>query len=109
MPCDQITKVSSTYLKKPEGFSVVYRKGDVSLGRRVYRKATHAGLYLHAQSHPSQPRSVLTTLVYGAQTIADNYSISNELKYLERVFKENGYNPYDLHWPMNKTYEHDVN
>lgn len=54
-----------------------YRKLDGTLGWRVYRKFTHTDLYLNAYSyhHPSQKRSVLSTLVHQGQIISDKDSL----------------------------------
>ena len=46
---------------------------DGRLGYQVYRKKTHTGRYLHADSHhhPAQKDGVIQTLAYRAKRISD--------------------------------------
>ena len=47
----------------------LYKKGDGSLGHKVYRKPTHTDLYLHqlTHQHPANKHSVLSSLIQRAQ------------------------------------------
>jgi hypothetical protein len=57
----------------------IYRRTDVSLGRKVYRKSTHTNLYLNPGSHhhPSNKQAVLATLVFCVTRRASMVSCSS--------------------------------
>ena len=69
----------------------IYRRPDGTLGHRVYRKPTHANLYLHPNSHhhPSNKHAVLATLVSRARAICDGDSLEQELEFLKNSLMKN--------------------
>jgi hypothetical protein len=76
----------------------VYRRPDSSLGHRVYGKPTHTNLYLSATSHlhPVNKQAVLFTLVHRAKAICDSNSLPQELKFLHKTFRDNGYSEWQI-------------
>ncbi|XP_071454132.1 uncharacterized protein [Hetaerina americana] len=60
---------------------LIKKREDRTLSHSVYRKPTHTDLYLNGESHhhPSQKRSVLSTLLHRAKTISDAENLGKEL------------------------------
>jgi hypothetical protein len=71
----------------------IYRKTDGSLGHKGYRNPTYTNLYRQQNSHhhPANKHSILTTLVHRARALCDQDSLPQELDFLTKVFKKNGY------------------
>jgi hypothetical protein len=82
----------------------IYRRSDGSLGHKVYRKPTHTNLYLNAKSHhhPSNKQAVLSTLIHRARALCDEDSLQAEFVFLKDVFRENGYNDWQIHRALNR-------
>ena len=74
---------------------LLIKKPDGSLGRRVFRKATHTDLYIHSSSHhhPSQKLGILKTLALRAYRIFYNDHLNLELDHLCKFVRLNGYSP----------------
>jgi hypothetical protein len=72
----------------------IYKKGDSSLGHKVYRKPTHTHLYLLQVSHhhSANKHPVISFLIHIARTLCDPDSLEQELDFLNDIFKKNGYN-----------------
>lgn len=68
------------------------------LSQKVYRNL-HTDLYLNNGSHhhQAQKRRVMTNLIDRAYCIADERHLEEELKYLQKVFVQNGYVRLDIH------------
>jgi hypothetical protein len=66
----------------------IYKKGDGSLGHKVYRKPTHTHLYLHQLSHhhPANKHSVISSLIHRSRALCDPDSLQQELDFLNGVF-----------------------
>jgi hypothetical protein len=81
----------------------IYRRSDGSLRHKVYRKPTHANLYLNAKSHhhPSNKQAVLSTLVHRVRALCDEDSLQGELVFPRDVFKQEGYNDRQIHRALN--------
>ncbi|KAJ4446931.1 hypothetical protein ANN_13633 [Periplaneta americana] len=75
-----------------------HRKADGTLGHGVYRKPTHTDLYLNALSlhHPSQKKSVLTSLLHRAIVISDINNLPAEMDHLRRTLQQNNYSRRDI-------------
>jgi hypothetical protein len=69
----------------------IYRRPDGSLGHKVYRKPTHANLYLNAKSqrHPSYKQDVLSTLIQRTRALWDEGGLQAESMFLRDVFIQN--------------------
>ena len=91
--CITFTKELETNNQLPFLDVLLIKKLDGSLGRRVFRKATHTDLYLHASSHhhPSHKAGVLKTLAVRAHRICDDDHLNAELTHLHHIFRLNGY------------------
>ncbi|KAJ4434821.1 hypothetical protein ANN_23392 [Periplaneta americana] len=76
----------------------IHRKADGTLGHGVYRKPTHTDLYLNALSlhHPSQKKSVLTSLLHRAIVISDINNLPAEMDHLRRTLQQNNYSRRDI-------------
>ena len=72
---------------------LIIKKPNGTLGRRVFRKATHTDRYLHAASHhhPSQKAGIIKSLTLRAFRICDDENLDLELSHLHKVFIWNGY------------------
>lgn len=59
---------------------LITRQEDGGLGRPVYQKERHTGLYLYNLSHhhPAQKRGDMLTLLERAHRIADGETLSDE-------------------------------
>jgi len=57
------------------------QKTDGFLGHKIYRKPTHANLYLHQNSHhhPANKHSDLASLIHRAKALCDEDSLAQEL------------------------------
>ena len=77
-------------LKNPNG----------TIGHTVYRKSTHTDRYLHATSHhhPSNLTSVVSSLINRANAICDKDHLNEELKHVDMVLSNNGYNKKQRSW-----------
>ncbi|KAJ4431302.1 hypothetical protein ANN_19899 [Periplaneta americana] len=75
-----------------------HRKADGTLGHGVYRKPTHTDLYLNALSlhHPSQKKSVLTSLLHRATVISNINNLPAEMDHLRRTLQQNNYSRRDI-------------
>jgi hypothetical protein len=64
----------------------------------VYRKMTHADLYLHTKSehHLAQKRAVLTTLIQWIKTLCDPDSLEKVIQHLRDTFQRNGYSKSEI-------------
>lgn len=84
LPCSQITKILSVYLRKQDGTIQDY------MFKMIHR--------------PAQKRGVLASLVCRTRTIANEESFLGELKYLEKsFFSDNGYSPHDINCALRNT------
>jgi hypothetical protein len=87
----------------------IYRRPDGCLGHKVYCKPppththTHTNFYLNAKSlhHPFNKQVVLSTLVHRARALCDEDSLRAELVFLRDVFRQNGYNDWQIHRALN--------
>ena len=77
---------------------LIIRKGDSSLGHRVFRMSTHIESYLHAESynHPSQKFGALNTLLIRAFWISDSEHLKEEREHISSVFKSIGYKEKEI-------------
>ena len=59
---------------------LITKNGDGSLAHQVYRKPTHTGTYLHANSHhfPSQKLGVINNLITRALRISDKEHVEKK-------------------------------
>jgi hypothetical protein len=82
----------------------IYRRPDGSLGQKVYRRPTHANLYLKAKSnhHPSNKQAVLSTLLPRTRALCDEDSLKAEFVFPRDVFRQNGYNDWQFHRALNR-------
>jgi hypothetical protein len=82
----------------------IYRKPDGSLGHKVYCKLTHINLYLNTKyhHHPSNKQVVLSTLINRARALCDEDNLQAELVLLRDIFKQNGYNDWQIHRALNR-------
>ena len=83
----------------------IYRKPDSSLSHRVYCKPTHTNQYLHHNSHhhPTNKKSVLSSLIHRAKALCDQDSLTQELIFLTTVFKDNAYSHQQIGQAMKPT------
>lgn len=84
---------------------LVHRKEDGRLGRSVYRKLTHANLYLNNGSHhcSAQKRAVLLTLLRHAKVISDAQHLMDELNFLWRMIRRSGYGIQEIELTTRKS------
>ena len=77
---------------------LIRRRGNGTLGHKVYRKPTHTDLYLNGKSHhhPSQKNAVLCSLIHRAKRISDKDNLKGELKHLKKTFIDNGYSHFQV-------------
>jgi hypothetical protein len=63
----------------------------------------HTHLYHNAKSqhHPSNKQVVLSILVHRARALCDEDALQAELVFLRDVFKQNGYNDWQIHRILN--------
>lgn len=62
--------------------------GTEWIGRRLTHKQSH--------HYASQKKAVLSTSIHRANWISDNQSLTDELQYLERTLKQNGYRTQEI-------------
>ncbi|PSN51299.1 hypothetical protein C0J52_05292, partial [Blattella germanica] len=76
----------------------VYKRGNGSLGHKVYRKPTHTDLHLNKGSfhYPSQKHTVLSTFIHRAIKISDMDSLPGDINHLCTTFKQNDYTNRDI-------------
>ncbi|XP_046385940.1 uncharacterized protein LOC124155816 [Ischnura elegans] len=88
---------------------LIRRRGDGTLGHKVYRKPTHTDLYLNGQSHhhPSQKNAVLSSLIHRAKKISDEDNLQGELKHLKKTFIDNGYSHFQVHKALKRAFRQD--
>jgi hypothetical protein len=81
----------------------IYKRPDGSPGHKVYHKPTHTNLHLNANfhHHPSNKQTILSTLIPRARALCDEDSLQAELVFLRNVFKQNGYNAWQIHRALN--------
>jgi hypothetical protein len=82
----------------------IYRRPDGSLGHKVYCKATHTPISTSPPSpiitHPIK-KTVLSILIHRARALRDEGSLQAELVFMRDIFKQNGYNDWQIHRALN--------
>jgi hypothetical protein len=66
-------------------------------------KREHTNLYRNAKSlhHPSNKQVALSSLVHRATALCDETSLQTELVFLRDIFKQSGYNGWQIHRALN--------
>jgi hypothetical protein len=70
--------------------------------RAVYRKLTDMKLYLNAGSHDHPSTNKLSTRVHRARAVCDQDNLHAELVFLRDVFRQNGYENWQIHSVFNR-------
>ena len=85
--------------------TLIIRKQDGGISRKVYRKKTDTEQYLHALSHhhPQQKMGVMNTLITRAIRISDTEHLEAEKEHLHDVFLSNGYDSDQIRRAFAKT------
>lgn len=81
---------------------LVKKNRDGTLAHMMYRKTTNTGLYLHVDSehHPTQTRTVLSTLTYCAWTICDKDVLQDEIHHLQANLQKQWLCWRDIHYAV---------
>ncbi|XP_046404148.1 uncharacterized protein LOC124169549 [Ischnura elegans] len=84
---------------------LIHRRGDGTIGHSVYRDPNHSDLDLSGNSHhhPSQKTAIMSELILRAQSIADKESLPQELTYLVKTFRQNGFREEDISSTLRET------
>uniref|UniRef100_A0A5S6QM65 Helix-turn-helix domain-containing protein n=1 Tax=Trichuris muris TaxID=70415 RepID=A0A5S6QM65_TRIMR len=91
------THISFTMEKEIDGrlpfLDCLVIRSSSSIKTRVYRKTIHSDRYLNCGSHhpPSVLRGILHGMVNRTINICDDEFLQEELNYIRKVFKNNGY------------------
>jgi hypothetical protein len=77
----------------------IYSRPDGSLGHKVYRKPTHTNIYHSAKSHHHPSNKLWCT---GPGLSVMKTACRPSLGFLRDVFRQNGYNDWQIHSALNR-------